>query len=96
MNDNASRVVLVLDAQQTAPQAQARRLASQGAHVVLAASDWARAVDAALRLQLEGLSAEALHLPARDADSLRLARAQILKRHGRLDLVIDEAGAVAA
>ena len=88
---NASdKVALVTDVQRAERFAQARALAQQGLHVVLAAADWAKAVDAALRLQLEGLSAEALQLARGDAQALAAARQQILRRHGRLDVVVDE------
>lgn len=92
VNNSALQVVLVMEAQRPERYAQARTLAQQGSHVLLAAVEWSRAVDAALRLQLEGFSAEALHLPSLDAASLRNVRQNILRRHGRLDLIVGESG----
>ncbi|MGH8446830.1 MAG: hypothetical protein ACREVL_16280 [Solimonas sp.] len=84
------KVALITETQRAERFAQARALAQQGLHVVVAAPEWARAVDAALRLQLEGLSAEALHLERRDAAGLAEAKQQIVGRHGHLDVVVDE------
>jgi NAD(P)-dependent dehydrogenase (short-subunit alcohol dehydrogenase family) len=75
---------------------RARLLALQGTHVVLASKEWSKAVDASLRLQLEGLSAEALHLDARDLGNLAGVRHQLAKRHGRLDFIIDDGATTAA
>jgi NAD(P)-dependent dehydrogenase (short-subunit alcohol dehydrogenase family) len=91
VNASTEKVALITDAQRSERFAQARALAQQGLHVVVAASEWAKAVDAALRLQLEGLSAEALHLERRDAVSLAAAKQQIVRRHGHLDVIVDEA-----
>ncbi|NGY05214.1 SDR family NAD(P)-dependent oxidoreductase [Solimonas terrae] len=85
-----NKVALVTGAQRSDNFARARMLAQQGLHVVVAAPEWSKAVDAALRLQLEGLSAEALHLTRRDADALEAARRQIVSLHGRLDVVVDD------
>ncbi|MFT4045585.1 MAG: hypothetical protein QM661_02715 [Solimonas sp.] len=91
MSTATEKVALITDAQRAERFAQARSLARQGLHVVVAAPEWAKAVDAALRLQLEGLSAEALQLERRDAAALAAARQQIVRRHGHLDIVDDEA-----
>lgn len=88
------KVALITEVQRAERYTQARVLARQGAHVVVASADWSRAIDAALRLQLEGLSAEALHLPA-GAAAMTAARQQILRRRGRLDLVVDAPAPVA-
>lgn len=91
-----NKVALVTGAQRSENFARARILAQQGLHVVVAAPEWAKAVDAALRLQLEGLSAEALHLERRDADALDAARRQIVELHGQLDVVVDDGEPVLA
>ena len=93
---SSEKVALVIDAQRAERYAQARALAQQGLHVVVAANEWAKAVDAALRLQLEGLSAEALHLERRDAASLAAAKQQIVRRRGHLDVVVDDETALAS
>ena len=85
------KIALVTGAQRSENFTRARILAQQGLHVIVAAPEWAKAVDAALRLQLEGLSVEALHLERRDADALDAARRQIINLHCRLDVVVDDA-----
>src|SRR3546814_890241 len=87
------KIALVTGAQRPEVVAYARMLARQGQHIVLASTEWAKAVDAALTLQLEGLSAEALHLKDADADGVAAARQQIIERRGHVDAVfIDESG----
>ncbi|HEY9547819.1 MAG TPA: hypothetical protein VIR56_17545 [Solimonas sp.] len=87
------KIALVTGAQRPEVVAYARMLARQGQHIVLASTEWAKAVDAALTLQLEGLSAEALHLKDADAAGVAAARQQIIERRGHVDAVfIDESG----
>ncbi|NKF21354.1 hypothetical protein [Solimonas marina] len=82
------RIALVTGAQHPDVVAQARALALEGQHVVLASTDWGKAVEAALSLQLEGLSAEALHLQRSDAAGIAAARQHIIARRGHVDAVI--------
>lgn len=90
------KIALVTNAQRSDNLARARALARQGLHVVVAAPEWSKAVDAALQLQLEGLSAEALHLQHDDAHGLESAKRQIVGLHGRLDVVVDDEAAASA
>lgn len=90
------KVAFVNGAERAEVYHRARLLALQGTHVVFASKDWSKAVDASLRLQLEGLSAEALHLEARDLGNLAAVRHQLAKRHGRLDFIIDDVSATTA
>lgn len=88
-----SKIALITGAHRPEVVAHARLLARQGQHVVLASTQWAKAVDAALTLQLEGLSAEAMHLQEADAAGVAAARQQIIQRRGHVDAVfIDESG----
>ncbi len=70
----------------------ARQLGRLGIHVVIGARDLARGADAAKRLVAEGLSAEALAIDVTDAGSIAAATAQIGRLHGRLDILINNAG----
>jgi NAD(P)-dependent dehydrogenase (short-subunit alcohol dehydrogenase family) len=69
-----------------------RQLAEAGVHTILAGRNRDRAVDAALRLQAQGLPVEAIALDVTDADSIASAAQQVEARHGRLDILVNNAG----
>src|SRR5450755_4585088 len=69
-----------------------RQLAKEGTHVILAARDRKKGSDAALKLQGEGLSVEALVLDVTDAASIASAVQDVAKKHGHLDILINNAG----
>ena len=69
-----------------------RQLAETGVHVLLAGRNRDKAVEAALALQAKGLSVEAIALDVTDATSIASAAQQIETRHGRLDILINNAG----
>jgi NAD(P)-dependent dehydrogenase (short-subunit alcohol dehydrogenase family) len=69
-----------------------RQLATQGVHTLLAGRDRSRAVEAALKLQAEGLPVEAIALDVTDEASIAAAAREIAERHGRLDILINNAG----
>ncbi len=72
-------------------------LAAHGAHVLLACRDTARGQRAADRVvgAAPGASAEALALDLAELDSVRRAAGRIASEHGRLDLLINNAGVMA-
>jgi NAD(P)-dependent dehydrogenase (short-subunit alcohol dehydrogenase family) len=88
-----SKIALITGANKGIGFETARQLAaSGGVHVVLAARDRTKGVDAALKLQAEGLDVEALTLDVTDAASIAAAVKEIEKKFGRLDILINNAG----
>ena len=88
-----SKIALITGANKGIGFETARQLAaSGGVHVVLASRDRAKGVDAALKLQAEGLDVEALTLDVTDAASIAAAVKEIEKKFGRLDILINNAG----
>jgi len=91
MFDLTGKVALVTGASRGIGRAIAARLAEQGATVVAAArGDHAR--DAVAELTAEGRKAEALTLDVTDAAALERTPDEIVSRHGRLDIVVSNAG----
>jgi 3-oxoacyl-[acyl-carrier protein] reductase len=91
MMDLTSRVALVTGASRGIGRATAWALARQGATVVAAArGDNARPV--ALEIAAAGLKAEALALDVTDGQSVDAAIGGVLERHGRIDILVSNAG----
>src|SRR3954469_23344707 len=87
----AGKVALVTGASRGIGRAIAARLAQQGATVVAAArGDNARAC--ADELSAAGHTVEALSLDVTDSAAVEAAPADIVKRHGRLDILVSNAG----
>lgn len=72
----------------------ARQLAQHKVHVILAARTYDKAVVAAQQLQAQGYSAEALQLDVTDSASILAAARQVEQQHGRLDILINNAGII--
>jgi len=72
----------------------ARQLGKGGVQVILASRDVGRGETAAQSLAREGLPVEYLQLDVADADSIQRAAAEVERRHGRLDILINNAGTV--
>lgn len=91
MFDLSGKVALVTGASRGIGRAIATRLAEQGAMVVAAARE-THAGECVTGLTARGLRAEALTLDVTDAPSVGRAPGDIVARHGRLDIVISNAG----
>jgi 3-oxoacyl-[acyl-carrier protein] reductase len=85
------KVALVTGASRGIGRAIAARLAEQGATVVAAARG-DHANECVADLTARGLKAEALSLDVTDAAALEAVPAGIVARHGRLDILVSNAG----
>jgi 3-oxoacyl-[acyl-carrier protein] reductase len=87
----AGKVALVTGASRGIGRAIAARLAEQGATVVAAARG-GNARACADELSAARHTVEALTLDVTDSDAVQAAPGDIVKRHGRLDIVVSNAG----
>ena len=87
----AGKVALVTGASRGIGRAIAERLAAQGSTVVAAARG-DHANDCVAALKARGSKAEALSVDVTDAAALESVPAGIIDRHGRLDIVVSNAG----
>jgi len=92
MQSNTAKIALVTGATRGIGFETVRQLAKTGVHTLLAGRDRAKAVDAALRLQGEGLPVEAIELDVTDADSIAAAAKAVTQKHGHLDILVNNAG----
>lgn len=72
----------------------ARVLAARGATVVLACRDPRRSAEAASRIRADGATVETLHLDLASQASVRRAADELRAAHPRIDLLINNAGAL--
>jgi 3-oxoacyl-[acyl-carrier protein] reductase len=86
------RVSLVTGASRGIGRAIARRLAAEGAHVVLAARDASRLAEAVGEIEGAGGKAEALALDVAERASVEAGIARVLSALGRLDHLVNNAG----
>jgi 3-oxoacyl-[acyl-carrier protein] reductase len=87
----SGRVALVTGASRGIGRAIARALAQRGA-VVVAAARGDHAHEVAAEMTAKGGRAEALALDVTDAAALARVPAEIVDRHGRLDIIVSNAG----
>jgi 3-oxoacyl-[acyl-carrier protein] reductase len=86
------RVALVTGASRGIGRVIAETLAAAGATVVLGARDTARLADAVREMEAGGWRAEAVALDVAEKASVDAAMAGLLARHGRLDVLVNNAG----
>jgi 3-oxoacyl-[acyl-carrier protein] reductase len=91
MFDLSGKVALVTGASRGIGRATAQRLAEQGA-TVIAAARGDHAAGCVADITGRGHRAEALSVDVTDASALERVPAGIIERHGRLDVVVSNAG----
>ncbi|WP_243436349.1 SDR family oxidoreductase [Streptomyces sp. FH025] len=89
---STSKIVLITGASSGIGEATARRLAASGHHVVLGARRVERLARLAAELKEAGYEAEYAELDVTDLDSVRGVVDDVLARHGRLDVLVNNAG----
>jgi NAD(P)-dependent dehydrogenase (short-subunit alcohol dehydrogenase family) len=89
---NERRVALVTGANRGIGLEVARQLGRRGLAVLVGARDPRRGAEAAGRLAAEGVDAEALPLDVTREESIAAAAAVVTGRHGRLDVLVNNAG----
>ena len=91
---NSSRIALATGATRGLGLETVRQLAAAGVPPLLARPDPERTVAAALKLQGEGLPVEAIDLDVTDAASIQAAAERVRARHGRLDILVNNAAII--
>lgn len=91
----SEKVALVTGATRGIGRETVRQLAQAGVRTLLAGRSRDKAVEAALKLQGEGLPVEAIVLDVTDPASISAAADEVARKHGRLDILINNAGIIA-
>ncbi|HEY6510502.1 MAG TPA: glucose 1-dehydrogenase [Burkholderiaceae bacterium] len=92
MFDLGGKVALVTGASRGLGWAMAQSLAQAGAHVALNARDEAALATRVRELAAQGLSGEACAFDVTDTERVQRCVAELAQRHGRLDIVVANAG----
>jgi NADP-dependent 3-hydroxy acid dehydrogenase YdfG len=87
-----SKIVLVTGASSGIGEATALRLAAEGHHVVLGARRTDRLDAVVARIQADGGRAGAQRLDVTDRDDVRAVVDRVVEEHGRIDVIVNNAG----
>ncbi|MCP2263232.1 SDR family oxidoreductase [Promicromonospora thailandica] len=87
-----TKIVLVTGASSGIGEATALRLAAEGHHVVLGARRTERLDALVARIRADGGSASAARLDVTDRDDVRAVVDRVVEEHGRLDVIVNNAG----
>jgi NAD(P)-dependent dehydrogenase (short-subunit alcohol dehydrogenase family) len=87
-----TKVAVITGANRGLGFATARRLGRSGVHVIIGARTLAKGEEAADRLREEGLAAQPLQIDVDSAASVQEAARQVEQEHGRIDILINNAG----
>lgn len=91
-----NRVAIVTGAGSGIGQAGALIMAKEGAHVVVTDIDFMNAEETVSRIRGLGGSAESMMLDVTDDNALEAGIAEVVERHGRIDILHNHAGAQVA
>ncbi|MEU4425058.1 SDR family oxidoreductase [Actinoplanes sp. NPDC024001] len=89
---NTDKIILITGASSGIGAATARRLAGDGHHVVAGARRKDRLDELTRRIHADGGSAEAAELDVTDPSAMTAVVEAVLSRHGRLDVLVANAG----
>ncbi|KAI9653882.1 MAG: hypothetical protein M1821_006913 [Bathelium mastoideum] len=94
VHENPSTIVLITGANQGIGFEAARKLAKEnnGWHILIGSRHAERGAKAAAELQREGLSVEPLTIDITNDQSIEQAAQEVDARHGRVDVLINNAG----
>jgi NADP-dependent 3-hydroxy acid dehydrogenase YdfG len=89
---STSKIVLVTGASSGIGEATALRLASEGHHVVLGARRTDRLQAVVEKIRADGGAASAHRLDVTDRDDVRAVVDRVVEEHGRIDVIVNNAG----
>lgn len=90
--DLSGQIAIVTGSAQGLGKAMARRLAGDGAYVVIADIQLDKALAVAGAFRQEGLAVEAVSLDVGDSKSVMQTFEAVVKQHGQLDILVNSAG----
>ncbi len=90
--DLSGRIALVTGAARGIGRAVAERLAIQGAHVIVTDINDPGSEDTKGRIEKDGGSAETMHFDVTDQAQIKSVCDAVIKKHGRIDILINNAG----
>lgn len=91
-NTQTSKIVLVTGASSGIGEATALRLASEGHHVALGARRTDRLQAVVDKIRADGGAASAHRLDVTDRDDVRAVADRVVAEHGRIDVIVNNAG----